>query len=81
MGKPTGFMEYQRYLGEDRAPTERIHDWDEFHLPLTVTEMQEQGARCMDCGIPFCHGIGCPLQNRIPEFNDLVYRGRWADAA
>ncbi len=88
MGKPTGFMEYQRNLGEERAPLERIHDWNEFHLPLTVADMQQQGARCMDCGIPFCHtGIllngmasGCPINNLIPEWNDLVYMDQWEEA-
>lgn len=88
MGKPTGFMEYQRQLPEDRAPTERIMDWLEFHGHLSEEEMRVQGARCMDCGIPFCHsGIliqgaasGCPLNNLIPEWNDLIYRGLWKEA-
>ena len=88
MGKPTGFMEYERDLGEDRDPLERIKDWNEFHIPLTVAKLQTQGARCMDCGIPFCHtGIllsgmasGCPINNLIPEWNDLVYRDQWQEA-
>ncbi len=88
MGKPTGFMEYERDLGKDRDPLERVKDWDEFHLSLAVTDLQQQGARCMDCGIPFCHtGIllsgmasGCPINNLIPEWNDLVYKDRWEEA-
>ena len=88
MGKPTGFMEYDRDLGKDRDPLERVKDWDEFHLPLAVGDLQEQGARCMDCGIPFCHtGIllsgmasGCPINNLIPEWNDLVYKDQWQEA-
>ena len=86
MGKPTGFMEYERELGSDRDPLERVKDWDEFHLHLSANDLQNQGARCMDCGIPFCHtGIllngmasGCPINNLIPEWNDLVYRDRGA---
>ncbi len=85
MGKPTGFMEYQRELPADREPLERINDWNEFHLHLPEEKLRAQGARCMDCGIPFCHtGIllsgmacGCPINNLIPEWNDLVYRGLW----
>ena len=88
MGKPTGFMEYQRQLPEDRAPLQRIKDWDEFHGRLSQEAMMIQGARCMDCGIPFCHsGIlingaasGCPINNLIPEWNDLIYRGLWQEA-
>ncbi len=88
MGKPTGFIEFQRQLPEDRAPKERIKDWKEFHLHLSDEEIQKQGARCMDCGIPFCHtgmniagaASGCPLNNLIPDWNDLVYRNEWKDA-
>jgi len=88
MGKPTGFMEYQRELPADRAPLERINDWNEFHLCLPEATLRDQGARCMDCGIPFCHtGIllsgmacGCPINNLIPEWNDLVYRDLWRPA-
>src|SRR5258705_1489290 len=88
MVKPTGFMEYTRELPPDRAPRERIGDWQEFHLHLTETKLQQQGARCMDCGIPFCHtgtllsgmASGCPINNLIPEWNDLVYRGLWKEA-
>jgi len=88
MGKPTGFMEYLRELPSDREPLERVKDWDEFHLHLTEEKLRTQGARCMDCGIPFCHtgklvsgmACGCPLNNLVPEFNDLVYRGLWHQA-
>ncbi|MCX7843318.1 MAG: glutamate synthase subunit beta [Clostridia bacterium] len=88
MGKPTGFMEYKRQVPADRSPEERIKDWQEFHLHLSEDEQRTQGARCMDCGIPFCHsGIliagmasGCPINNLIPEWNDLIYRGLWKEA-
>ena len=88
MGKPTGFMEYKRELPEDREPLERIKDWNEFHLHLPEETLRAQGARCMDCGIPFCHtgklvsgmACGCPINNLIPEFNDLLYRGLWRPA-
>ncbi len=83
MGKPTGFLEYMRELPKDRPPKERIKDWGEFHTHMDINELRIQGARCMDCGVPFCHAgmqvgrtsIGCPLNNLIPEWNDLVYRG------
>lgn len=83
MGKPTGFLEYQRELPADRSPEERIKDWGEFHTHMDIKTLQLQGARCMDCGVPFCHAgmqvgrtsIGCPLNNLIPEWNDLVYKG------
>lgn len=88
MGKPTGFMEYERELPEERPPAERINDWLEFHLHLPEKKLRTQGARCMDCGVPFCHtGIilggmtsGCPINNLIPEWNDLIYRGLWREA-
>ncbi len=88
MGKPTGFIEIQRELPEDRSPKERTGDWNEFHHPMSETKLQDQGARCMDCGIPFCHNgsllagmaSGCPINNLIPEWNDLVYRGLWREA-
>ncbi len=88
MGKPTGFLEIKRELPEDRSPRQRIKDWDEFHLHMPEKKLQEQGARCMDCGIPFCHNgsllagmaSGCPINNLIPEWNDLVYRGLWREA-
>lgn len=88
MGKPTGFMEYKREVPADRAPLERINDWNEFHLHMPDEELRTQGARCMDCGVPFCHsGVlisgmasGCPINNLIPEWNDLVYRDFWHQA-
>jgi len=88
MGKPTGFMEFERELPEDRSPLERVKDWREFHEHLSAAKLQQQGARCMDCGIPFCHtgqlisgmASGCPINNLIPEWNDLVYRGLWQEA-
>jgi glutamate synthase (NADPH) small chain len=88
MGKPTGFLEYVRELPADRPPKERMKDWQEFHKYLIEEKLQEQGARCMDCGIPFCHSgilinnmaLGCPVNNLIPEWNDLIYRGLWKDA-
>ncbi len=88
MGKPTGFTEYLRELPADRAPLERIKDWKEFHLHMDQGKLRQQGARCMDCGIPFCHtgtllsgmASGCPINNLIPEWNDLVYRGLWREA-
>ncbi|HVH91441.1 MAG TPA: glutamate synthase subunit beta, partial [Candidatus Acidoferrum sp.] len=88
MGKPTGFMEYDRELPQDRSPLERLNDWEEFHEHFSEAKLQQQGARCMDCGIPFCHtgqlisgmASGCPVNNLIPEWNDLVYRGLWKEA-
>jgi len=88
MGKPTGFIEYLRELPVDRAPLQRIGDWKEFHPHLEEKRLRQQGARCMDCGVPFCHtgrlisgmASGCPVNNVIPEWNDLVYRGLWREA-
>jgi glutamate synthase (NADPH/NADH) small chain len=88
MGKPTGFIEYLRELPADRPPVERVADWKEFHFHMEEKKLREQGARCMDCGIPFCHTgsllsgmtTGCPIHNLIPEWNDLVYRGLWKEA-
>ena len=91
MGKPTGFMEFERELPADRDPVERLRDFDEFHRHLSDERVRDQGARCMDCGIPFCHtgttlpedspfASGCPINNLIPEWNDLVYRGMWQEA-
>src|SRR2546423_14448291 len=88
MGKPTGFIEHLRELPADRAPAERIRDWEEFHFHMEEGKLRQQGARCMDCGIPFCHNgallsgmaSGCPINNLIPEWNDLVYRGLWREA-
>ncbi len=88
MGKVTGFIEFTRSLPILQKPHARISNWDEFHAPLPAEELKKQGARCMNCGIPFCHtgatfegaNIGCPLGNLIPEWNDLVYRGKWFEA-
>jgi len=79
MGKPTGFMEFGRELPRRRPVKVRLRDWREVYEPFSAEQTQEQGARCMDCGIPFCHE-GCPLGNLIPEWNDLVYRDDWSDA-
>jgi glutamate synthase (NADPH/NADH) small chain len=80
MGKTTGFMEYPRQNPPDRPVEERVGNFREFHLHLPDDKLQTQAARCMDCGVPFCHSA-CPLGNLIPEWNDLVYRGRWKEAA
>jgi glutamate synthase (NADPH) small chain len=88
MGKATGFMEFPRAVPLSRHPRERIKDWHEFHEHMPEEQLRQQGARCMDCGVPFCHtgklieglATGCPLHNLIPEWNDLVYRGRWREA-
>jgi glutamate synthase (NADPH) small chain len=88
MGKPTGFMEYAREPTHQRDPLERIKDWSEEHPPYSEETLRTQGARCMDCGIPFCHtgklvagmAAGCPVNNLVPEWNDLVYRGQWQEA-
>src|SRR4051812_30666860 len=88
MGKPTGFLEYPRELPLDRPPRERVLDWSEFHDHQNEDSLKKQGARCMDCGVPFCHtgtllegmASGCPVNNLIPEWNDLVYRGLWREA-
>jgi glutamate synthase (NADPH/NADH) small chain len=79
MGKITGFLEIKRETPARRPVAERIHDWQEVYLPFESEKLQKQGARCMDCGIPFCHQ-GCPLGNLIPDWNDLVYRDRWREA-
>ena len=88
MGKPTGFMEYQREEAPAFSVYERIKNFDEFHEPLSREEQQKQSARCMECGVPFCQSgmmlggmiSGCPLNNLIPEWNDLVFRGAWEQA-
>ncbi len=80
MGKPTGFVEFDRRLPSRRPVEVRIRDWREVYEPFDEEEARRQGARCMDCGIPFCHE-GCPLGNLIPEWNDLVYRDDWFDAS
>jgi glutamate synthase (NADPH/NADH) small chain len=88
MGKPTGFMEYPRELPVVAPPPQRVHHWHEFHDHADEMMLRKQGARCMDCGVPFCHtgtllegmASGCPINNLIPEWNDLVYRGLWREA-
>src|SRR5271157_1192462 len=80
MGKTTGFLEFEREVPGRRPPSERIRDWFEIYQPLPEENLRRQGARCMDCGVPFCHS-GCPLNNLIPDWNDLVYRGKWREAA
>src|SRR5206468_3167454 len=88
MGKPTGFMEYPRELPLAAPPGERVRHWAEFHAHADDAMLRKQGARCMDCGVPFCHtgtllegmASGCPVNNLIPEWNDLVYRGLWREA-
>jgi glutamate synthase (NADPH/NADH) small chain len=88
MGKPTGFLEFPRELPLAAPPPERVHNWEEFHGHADTALLQKQGARCMDCGVPFCHtgtliagmASGCPINNLIPEWNDLVYRGLWEEA-
>ena len=88
MGKPTGFMEYERQTAEAASPKERIGNFNEFHTPLSKEEQQGQGARCMACGVPFCQSgmeimgmvSGCPLHNLVPEWNDLIYTGNWEQA-
>ena len=79
MGKPTGFLEFRRRNRESLPVADRIEDYREFILPLSEPVVREQGARCMACGIPFCH-MGCPVNNLIPDWNDLVYRGQWREA-
>ncbi|MGB5378661.1 glutamate synthase subunit beta, partial [Muriicola sp.] len=80
MGKTTGFLEYGRKTEPYKPVDERVKNFKEFTVPLKENELKDQGARCMDCGIPFCHS-GCPLGNLIPDFNDAVYRGKWEKAA
>ena len=85
MAKLTGFMDYTRKTSTDVPPLERIENFNEFHIWLSREEQQTQAARCMDCGVPFCQAgmmiggmaSGCPLNNLIPEWNDLVYQGKW----
>ncbi len=79
MGKATGFMEYAREVPQRRPPSERVNDYFEIYQDFPEERVRTQGARCMDCGVPFCH-TGCPLNNVIPDWNDLVYRNRWRDA-
>jgi glutamate synthase (NADPH) small chain len=88
MGKPTGFLEFLREIPTEVNPVDRIRNWDEFHLHMPEDKLRQQGARCMDCGVPFCHtgtlisgmASGCPINNLVPEWNDLIYRGLWHEA-
>ena len=88
MGKPTGFLEFDRCENGVRPPLERICDWEEFHIPVPDAVRREQGARCMNCGVPFCQAgvqfegkqLGCPLHNLIPEWNDMVMDGNYGHA-
>ncbi len=84
MGKDTGFKEFAREVPKRRPVAERINDWFEVYQPFPEESVQVQAARCMDCGVPFCHtgsaGIGCPVNNLIPDWNDLIYKGRWKEA-
>ena len=80
MAKPTGFLEHPRHDVAHRPVDQRVGDWQEVNVPHPADELVRQASRCMDCGIPYCHGVGCPLENRIPEFNDMIYRGRWREA-
>ena len=79
MGKDTGFKEFERKVPAYQPVEERIRHWQEFALPMAPAELEEQGARCMNCGVPFCHQ-GCPVANVIPDFNDHVYHGKWERA-
>ena len=79
MGKPTGFKEFTRELPNKKPVTERLKHYGEFVERYSDTKLNEQAARCMDCGVPFCHN-GCPLGNIIPDWNDLVYHGKWREA-
>ena len=88
MGKPTGFMEYERKDNAAIEPLERIKNFNEFHAPMREKDRKEQAARCMNCGVPFCQSgmmiggmaSGCPLNNLVPEWNDLIYRGNYEKA-
>ena len=79
MGKDTGFLDYTRELAPRRPVTQRVNDWFEIYLDFPEAKLRTQGARCMDCGVPFCQ-TGCPVNNLIPDWNDLVYHGRWKEA-
>ena len=89
MGKVTGFLEYERHDRKYLPVAERLKNYKEFVLPLPEKELRDQAARCMDCGVPYCHGsvtatgapTGCPVNNQIPDWNDLTYRGHWDEAA
>jgi glutamate synthase (NADPH/NADH) small chain len=80
VGKPTGFLEFAREEAPRRAVADRVRDWDEVALRLPREALMRQAARCMDCGIPYCHAIGCPLANRVPDLNEMLWRGQWRRA-
>jgi glutamate synthase (NADPH) small chain len=80
MGRATGFLEFGRKDAGHRPVGQRLAAWGEFGIPLAEGELREQGARCMECGVPWCHAVGCPVANLVPEWNDLVYRGEWREA-
>ena len=80
MGKPTGFIDYKRITPKERPVSERVKDYKEIILPSPIESVEQEGARCMDCGIPYCHSLGCPVINLIPEWNDAVYDGQWQEA-
>lgn len=80
MGETKGFLKYKRQPTGRRPVEKRIRDFEELDLPLSPDEIYQQAARCMDCGIPFCHGVGCPINNSIPDLNELVYKNRWEEA-
>ncbi len=88
MGKPTGFLEIEREDLRDEQPLKRLNHWNEFHVPMAQEAIQNQAARCMDCGVPFCHtgtnlpsgASGCPVYNLIPDWNDMLYKGQWEKA-
>lgn len=80
MAKPTGFVEFDRKEPPKRPVEERVHDYREIEQMLPLEELEKQAARCMDCGVPYCHSFGCPARNRIPDWNDMVYRGQWRRA-
>jgi glutamate synthase (NADPH/NADH) small chain len=80
MGEAKSFLKYNRKEQPTRPVEQRIKDYQKVELPLTPDEITQQAARCMDCGIPFCHGFGCPVENLVPDFNELVYQGRWRQA-
>ena len=81
MGKVTGFLEIDRQVHKYQPASDRIRHFREFTLPMSDKEVEKQAARCMDCGVPFCHGpTGCPIHNQIPDWNDLVYNGDWETA-
>ncbi|MBA1914180.1 glutamate synthase, partial [Escherichia coli] len=89
MGKITGFLEIERHDRKYEPVAERLKNFKEFVVPLSEKDTRDQAARCMNCGIPYCHGTGstapgtpgCPVNNQIPDFNDLVYQGNWEEAA